>query len=222
MDELRRDYHDRIAALRVRTGRLVVAAADAIEHLTGAFLARDVDAGRALVAELDWAVKEPTAVEEEVLDLLALQAPMARDLRVVLASLFIAQAADLCIGLARNLAGRVGSGDSVTTPTLRELSAEIGAQTVDLLRRANGAWTVLDEAQAVAVIQASGESRVLQRRFLAELLQLEHVPVEAAVDLGMEARAYERLTDHAVEIAGRVVFAATGGSPELGGAPLPE
>jgi phosphate transport system protein len=222
MDELRRDYHDRLAALRIRTGRLVAAAADAVEHLTAAFLVRDVDAGRAVVAELDWAVKEPAAVEEEVLDLLALQAPMARDLRVVLASLFIAQAADLCFGLARNLAGRVGSSGGVLTPALRELSNQIGAQTVDLLRRADGAWNVLDAGLALEVIQGSEGSRLLQRRFLAELLQLEHVPVEAAVDLGMAARAYERLTDHAVEIAGRVVFAATGGPPELSGAETPD
>ena len=218
MDELRRDYHDRIAELRLRTGRLVVAAADAIEHLTDALLSRDVEAGRAVVAELDWAAKEPAAVEEEVLDLLALQAPMARDLRVVLASLFISQIADLCIGLARTLAGREGSGNRALTPALRALSSEIGAQTVELLRRDSGAWNVLDEGQARDVIQASQSSRLLQRRFLAQLLLLENVPVEAAVDLGMAARAYERLTDHAVEIAGRVVFAATGDSPDLSGA----
>ena len=218
MDELRRDYHDRIADLRASTGRLVVVAADAIEHLTGALLARDTDARRAVIAELDWAVKEPAAVEDEVLDLLALQAPIARDLRVVLASLFISQIADLCIGLARTLAGREGSGNSALTPALRALSSEIGAQTVELLRRANGAWAVLDEDLAMRVIDASEPARVLQRRFLAELLRLENVPVEAAVDLGMAARAYERLTDHAVEIAGRVVFAATGDSPDLSGA----
>jgi phosphate transport system protein len=222
MDELRRDYHDRIADLRIRTGRLVVAAADATEHVTGALLSRDVNAGRAVVAELDWAVKEPAAVEDEVLDLLALQAPIARDLRVVLASLFITQAAALCIGLARNLAGRVGSGEGVMTPALRELSAEIGAQTVELLRRDSGAWNVLDEGQARDVIQASQSSRLLQRRFLAQLLLLENVPVEAAVDLGMAARAYERLTDHAVEIAGRIVFAATGDTSQLNGAPVPD
>ena len=222
MDELRRDYHDRIADLRIRTGRLVVAAADATEHVTGALLSRDVNAGRAVVAELDWAVKEPAAVEDEVLDLLALQAPIARDLRVVLASLFITQAAALCIGLARNLAGRVGSGEGVMTPALRELSAEIGAQTVELLRRDSGAWNVIDEGQAREVIQGSQSSRLLQRRFLAQLLLLENVPVEAAVDLGMAARAYERLTDHAVEIAGRIVFAATGDTSQLNGAPVPD
>ena len=58
---------------------------------------------------------------------------------------------------------------------------------------------------------------MLQRRFLGELLDLDDVPIEAAVDLGMMARAYERLTDHAVDIAGRVVFAATGAPPSAAG-----
>ena len=53
---------------------------------------------------------------------------------------------------------------------------------------------------------ASAESRQLQRTFLAELLELRSIPVNAAVDLGMIARVYERLTDHAVEIASRVMF----------------
>jgi phosphate transport system protein len=210
MDELRRAYHDRIGALRARTGRLIVAAADAVEHVTTALLEGDAGAALGVIGGLEWALTEPTRIEEEVLDIVALEAPMGRDLRVVLASLFIAQVADLCIGLARTLAGRVGSGEDVLTPPLRDLSAEIGAHTVALLRRADGAWTVLDEGEAQAVIDGAEESRLLQRRFLAELLRLSNVPVEAAVDLGMVARAYERLTDHAVAMARRVMFAATG------------
>jgi phosphate transport system protein len=215
MDELRRAYHDRIGDLRSRTGSLVVAAADAVEVVTAALLEGDPAGGHRLLAELAAATDEPRRVEDEVLDILALEAPMGRDLRVVLASLFIAQAAGLCLGLARTLAGRVITGDGVLTPTLRALAYEIGAQTVALLRRAVGAWAVLDEAAALALIADAEPSRLLQRRFLAELFGLSGVPVETAVDLGMLARAYERLTDHAVSIAGRVVFAATGSPPDV-------
>ena len=214
MDELRRAYHDRIGELRSRTGGLVVTAADAVEVVTGALLEGDRDAGHRLIADLAAAAEEPRRIEDEVLDILALEAPMGRDLRVVLASLFIAQAAGLSLGLSRTLAGRVVTGDGVLTPTLRALAYEIGAQTVTLLRRADGAWTVLGEAAALGVISDAEPSRLLQRRFLGELFGLSGVAVETAVDLGMVARAYERLTDHAVSIAGRVVFAATGSPPD--------
>jgi phosphate uptake regulator len=42
------------------------------------------------------------------------------------------------------------------------------------------------------------------------LLKLTDVPIEVALDLGMAARVYDRLIDHAAEIAGRVVFAISG------------
>ena len=185
----------------------------AVERVTAALLADDHEAGRVLIEELASVFDEPSHVEDEVLDVLAREAPLARDLRIVLASLFIAQSAGLCLGLVRTLASRPGTGTPVLTPTLRALAYEIGAETVELLGRAAGAWDVLDEERALAVIGDADGSRLLQRRFLAELFGLTGVPVEAAVELGMLARAYERLTDHAVSIAGRVVFAATGIPP---------
>src|SRR5579864_6524454 len=103
MDELRRAYHDRISELRQRTGALVVAAADAVDHLTSALLEGDAEARRDVIGDLDWTLEEPARIEEEVLDILALEAPVGRDLRVVLASLFIAQTAGLCFGLVRTL-----------------------------------------------------------------------------------------------------------------------
>ena len=91
----------------------------------------------------------------------------------------------------KNTAG-ASSSSLASAPTLRTLAYEIGAETVGLLRRAAGAWSVLDEGLALEVIADAEPSRLLQRRFLAELLQLSGVPVESAVDLGMLARAYER------------------------------
>ncbi len=89
----------------------------------------------------------------------------------------------------------------------------MGVERVALHRLAAAGWAVLDSRPALVAVDAAERSRGLQRRFLAELLDLDDVPIDAAVDLGMMARAYERLTDHAVEIAGRVVFAATGSPP---------
>jgi len=213
MDELRRAYHDRIAELKARAGSLLDATAGAIEALTTALLERDSDGLHAVVGAVGAVGEEPKRVEDEVLDTLAREAPVARDLRVVLASLFISQATGLCLGLVRTLASRVGPADEVLTPVLRGLAYEIGEETVELLRLDAAAWAVLDEGPALVAIDAAERSRTLQRRFLAELLDLDDVRVEAAVDLGMMARAYERLTDHAVEIASRVVFAATGAPP---------
>lgn len=210
MDELRRAYHDSLAGLRTQTIGIVRDAAAAVGDVTTALLARDQEAGGVIVLSARDAASRVAEVEAGVLDILAQQAPVGRDLRVVLASLRIAQVAELCLGLCRTLAERAGRGEDVLTADLRELTYSIGAKTSALLEEANGAWIVLDEAQARAVIEAAGAVRVLHRHFLTELLGLDGVPVDSAVDLGMAARGYERLTDHAVEIAGRVVFAVTG------------
>ena len=210
MDELRRAYHDRIADLRGQTIALLRDASRSVGDVTAALVERDRDAGDVVVSGTVDSTSRVAEVEAGVLDIIAQQAPVGRDLRVVLAALRIAQIADLCLGLSRTLGARVGRGEDVLTPNLRALATAIGEGTSMLLENANGAWIVLDEDQARSVIAAAREARDLQRRFLAELLGLDGVPVDAAVDLGMAARVYERLTDHAVEIAGRVVFAVTG------------
>jgi phosphate transport system protein len=211
MDELRRGYHDRIAALREGTTAIVGDAAASVGKVTAALLDRDPAAGRVVLTDASEAAARVADVEGDVLELLALQAPMARDLRVIMAALRVAQIAELCLGLCRALAARVGRGDDVLTPALRDLEAGIGAETVRLLDDARAAWSVLDAGMAVAVVESASTGRELQRRFLAELFTLVDVPVDVAVDLGMASRAYARLTDHALEIADRVVFAATGG-----------
>jgi phosphate transport system protein len=208
--ELRRDYHDRIAELRAKTLAIVRDAARATHDATAALLDEDTTAGKLIVIEAADTIGRVAEVEAEVLALLALQSPMARDLRVILASRDIAQIAQLCLGLCQTMAMRAGRAQDILSVELRGLVQEIGDTTAELLGQASGAWATLDQAQAEALIADALASRELQRRFIAALLGLRDVPVDAAVDLGLAVRAYERLTDHAVEIAGRVLFAVTG------------
>jgi phosphate transport system protein len=208
--ELRRSYHDRLAELHDRTVNMVRSAAGAAEEVTTAFLDGDRAAGQRVADNAIKAAAEVGPVETDVLDLLALQAPVARDLRMILSAQAIAHAAELCLGLCKRLAARVGGAQDLLTEALRELIAQMGSESVDLLKRAAAAWAALDEEQVEAVISHAESSRQVQRSFMATLLELHLVPVDSAVDLGTTSRLYERLTDHAVEIAYRVLFAITG------------
>jgi phosphate transport system protein len=211
--ELRRTYHDRIADLRAKTIAIIRDAARATADATDVLLDKDSTARKLITMEAADTASRVAEVETEVLALLALQAPVARDLRVILTSRDIAQIGALCLGLCRTLATREGRAHEVLSPELRALVNQIGEETAELLRRANGAWSGLDLDQATAVVVRSAGARQVQRRFLAELVGLRDVPVDAAVDLGMAVRVYERLTDHAVDIARRVLFVVTGISP---------
>jgi len=220
--ELRRSYHDRIAELRSRTAAIVRDASVAVENVTAALLESDPAAARIVSGQVSTSASSAAAIETDVVEVLALQAPVARDLRIIVAALDIAQTAALCLGLCRTLAGKAGGTVGRTiTPPLRALAYEMGAESAALLAKANGAWVVLDEALARQVIVEADGCRELHRRFLTELFSMRGVEVEAAVDLGMMARAYERIIDHVADIAARVVYAETGTPPSETLASLP-
>jgi len=212
--ELRRSYHDRIGELRTQTAGIVHDASVAVENVTAALLESDPVAAGIVSSQVSTSAGRAALVETEVVELLALQAPVARDLRIIVAALNISQTAALCLGLCRTLAGKAGGTVGRTiTPPLRALAYEMGAESAGLLARANGAWVVVDEPLAREVIIEAAACRDLHRRFLTALLSMSGVEVEAAVDLGMIARAYERIIDHVVDIAARVVYAETGVPP---------
>lgn len=210
VQERRRDYHDRIAGLRSMSVAIVAEAAGRVQAAVA--LLREGAQGTSAPGPGDQAVAIAgvAEVDAEVLALLALQAPVARDLRVILSSRDIAHLGELCIGLAQVLQTSASRPGNALADTMQETLRQIGGQGADLLRRANGAWVTLDGEQAHHVIQAAGGTRQLLQTFFAELASLTYVPVDAAMDLGRTIRALERLTDHAVEIADRVIFAATG------------
>jgi phosphate transport system protein len=211
--ELRRSYHDRIAELRDKTVSIVRDAAVAAEDATATLLHTGSSSEKVqAIEELD-ASGRIVEIEAEVLALLALQAPVASDLRLILASRDIAQVGELCLGLCSTLARRTASARDLLSPRQRTLVEEIGARTTALLRQANEAWAGLDVERAGDLIDCAAHSRNLQREFYIDLVELHELPVEVAVDLGMALRVYERLTDHAVEIASRVVFAVNGTPP---------
>ena len=85
--ELRRAYHNSIAELRAKTISIVDNAGRATEHATGVLVNPDAEAGNKIAVLVSETSAQVAEVDGEVLRLLALQAPVARDLRMILASL---------------------------------------------------------------------------------------------------------------------------------------
>jgi phosphate transport system protein len=71
-----------------------------------------------------------------------------------------------------------------------------------------------DIDEALALVVADEEMDQLRRTSFAELLSTDWSHgVEAAVDVALLGRYYERIADHAVSVANRVVFVVTGENP---------
>lgn len=209
--ELRRSYHDRIAAIRDLSIRIVEMAGAGVESATRILVG---DGGGPPPDLVRPAAVIAAEVDAEVVRTLALESPVARDLRMVLAARDVTQIGVLCVGLSDALLRRAPGAQRVLTPDLCRLVGGVGDATAALLRQAGAAWMALDGATAAAVAEEAAGVRSAHLDFFAALLGLTGVPMDAALDLGMTARAYERLTDHAIEIADRAAFA-------LGGSPLP-
>jgi phosphate uptake regulator len=86
----------------------------------------------------------------------------------------------------------------------------MGTEASGLLDHAGRAFAVLDGDLAQEVVDADAPVRESHRGFLAALYTQHALPVGAAVECGVVARCYERIADHALEIAQRVRFVATG------------
>ena len=144
--ELRRGYHDRIADLRDRSLSVLRFAAQGTEEATRALVAGDAGGAEALVRRAQEATGVAAEVDDEVVALLALESPVARDLRVILAARDVTQISLLCVGLTVTIAKRSGALDRI--PSMRDEVALAGSRSSALLHMADAAWATLDTVTA--------------------------------------------------------------------------
>jgi phosphate transport system protein len=147
-------------------------------------------------------------IDEEVLKALALQAPVAEDLREVMAIKMIATDLERVGDLARNIAKsarRLAVGEEVPPASLSTLARSVQRvlrQSIDAFSRTNAelAREVLDEDDAIDRVQ----DEVVQHM----LRELERRPEAASqeVDIILVAKNLERVADHATNIAEDVIL----------------
>lgn len=209
--ELRRGFHDDLAELQARVERMAAVVVDGVGRATTALLENDavgaerVVAGDAVIDEL-----YPT-VEASVFDLVARQAPVARDLRFLMATMRVAMAIERSGDLVASIARRVSTIEpAALTPPVRLLLADIGVRTSALFRGAAAAYSVLDADRARSLPAEDDAVDSVQLRLFDELYRAAPEHVASAVELGLVARFYERTADHAVVIAERVLFVVEG------------
>ena len=149
-------------------------------------------------------------IDEDVLRLLALQAPVADDLRHVFATRMIATDLERVGDLARNIAKsaiRLAARPDAPVPAkLRELADEVRR----LLREALDSWSDLDPGKAEGVMREDDvvdrdEGQVIEEAVRALGRSPELAPQE--VDFILLAKNLELIADHATNIAEDVILA---------------
>jgi phosphate transport system protein len=153
---LRQSFHRDLDDVRGTVARLTADVAADIERATEILLTEDLDGvGRIAAADLDHHTT-CVAVEERCYRLLALQAPVACDLRAVIAALWIVAE----VGRAGELACNVGKTvrhvhGPALPPPIRELVVDMALRSAALLRGAGEAY-LHGDAGATAEIRAGG------------------------------------------------------------------
>jgi len=156
-------------------------------------------------------------LEERSFEVLSLQNPVAGDLRMLVASLRMVsefeRMGDLAVHVAKIARLRVPevAVPEGVVPTIERMAAvaEVMVAKVEHIIASND----LSAAEELEFIDQ--EMDKLRRNSFRELLGSDwKYGVEPAVDIALLGRYYERIADHAVSIARRVVFLVTGEHPQ--------
>lgn len=210
-DELRRSFHDDLADLQHRVAGLAGVVVGGIGTGTAAVLRGDLAAAEDVVVRNQRIAAAYPGIERDVCNLIARQAPVARDLRFLIATLRIAQEVERCGQLLVSI-GRRGPGldAGALTPRIRRIVEQMDERATLMFDRASRAYQNLDATAAGTVPAMDDAIDELHRRLLGELFDARHGLAASIVELGLIARLYERIADHAVVIAERVCFIAEG------------
>jgi len=210
---MREAFHDRLDGIFEDLAAMSGLVEQAVAGATRALQSGDPALAEQVITG-DLAVDEARErIEENAFELLLLQQPVAGDLRVVVSALRMVseleRMGDLSVHVAKIARLRVPNvavPDEVR-PTMEHM-AEVAE---DMVRRVRAIIVDRDVAAAIALGRDDEVMDQLRRRSFAELLGDEWSHgVEAAVDIALLGRYYERIADHAVSVANRVVFVVTG------------
>jgi phosphate transport system protein len=185
----------------------------AIEHATKALI--EMDASKLhYVYESEKRINDAhIRVDEDCLRILALQQPMAVDLRLIVSILKIntdlERMGDQAVNISQNCARYL------TGQPLRQFVniARISSDVISMVRESLDAFVSQDEKKAWLVLERDDKVDAMKAKIFQEVLahlKTHPADVEAGVTLILIARNLERIGDHATNIAEDVIFSITG------------
>ncbi|MDQ3405615.1 MAG: phosphate signaling complex protein PhoU [Actinomycetota bacterium] len=213
---MREAYQLELGSLADELASMCSMVGDAMALATRALLETNLSIAEDVISGDEKIDNARSACEEHAYALLALQAPVATDLRTVLAAIHAAESlermGDLALHVAK--AARRRHPVPVIPAPIHEYFAQMGRVAVQLARSAEAVIHSQDVAAARALDEADDEMDDLHRHLFTVLMDKDWSHgVAAAVDVTLLGRFYERYADHAVSVAKRVVFVVTGRMP---------
>lgn len=213
---MRTAYHEQLDALNNQLAEMCRFAGIAMERATQALLQADLVLAEQVIGDHEKIMASSARAEEAAFVLLALQAPVAGDLRAIVSSIQIVADVERMGALALHVAkiARRRHPQHALPEEVNGYFAEMGRVAVDLANSAHDVLLSRDPEQARQMREDDDAMDDLHRHLFSVMMDREWKHgVAAAVDVTLLGRFYERFADHAVEISRRVIFQVTGQLP---------
>jgi phosphate transport system protein len=204
----RQQFDRELGGIEAKVIELFTMVAEDLPRATDALLNGNSEAAQAL-AERDRAIDGLYPEIEELADHeLLLQQPVASDFRLLISVLRVVPELERSHDLIVNIARR---GSLILSQDLsarsRGLIEHMGNLASEMWREAVDCWCKRDRSAAAALGERDDEMDELYAGLMAELAAGE-MTLPVTMQLTLVARFYERLADHAVNIARRVIYLA--------------
>jgi phosphate transport system protein len=220
--EHRVEFHHSLDELKSDMVRLGALVTETIAKSTVALLERDLSVAQQVIDDDDVIDVLGLDIEERCYQLLALQNPIAGDLRFVICTIRMAseleRSADLMVNVCKATRRLY---DIDIEPRVRGLIDDMSLEAASLTRRAIDSYANADAALASALDDIDDKLDQLHVQYVETIFGADNAPattLRAAVQLALIGRFYERVGDHAVNMGERVSYMVTGWLPEHSGA----
>lgn len=221
-EELRKSFHSELDEIRSTVLRMTAIVTEAIPRGTEALLNNDLRAAQQMIEDDDALDLLSINLEEQCYQVLALQQPMASDLRAIVSALRlnseIERSGDLVVNIVKATRRMYGNEYH---PKLRGLIVKMGTEAQRMFRLAGEAYADGDVGLAAALDDIDDRLDELNYENVQAIFEAHNqkeIDLQAAVQLALIGRYYERIGDHAVNIGERVQYMVTGWLPEHTGA----
>jgi phosphate transport system protein len=206
-------FDEDIERLRALISQMGGLAEHSIEEAMRCLMQRDLDGAAHVVEEDKKLDRLEIETERRAVQLIALRAPMASDLRDVVAALKISGVVERIGDYAKNIAKRVPLLENVGKIEPLALLPEMARIATEMVHNVLDAFVERDSEAAVAVCERDNAVDdfydSIFRTLLTHMMENPH-NIGQSAHLLFVAKNLERIGDHATNIAEMVYYAATG------------
>jgi len=213
---MRNTFHDELDQLGKELVEMTALVGSAMGRATTALLDGDLQLAESVIAGDDAVDALYREIEERAFDILARQQPVAGDLRVIVTSLRMVadleRMGDLALHIAKIARRRYPA--TAVPAELRSTVLEMGQTAQRIVEKCGSVIAGQDVEMAVELEADDDVMDALHRKLYTIVLSGWQHEMAAAIDVTLLGRYYERFADHAVSVARRVIYLATGERPQ--------